>query len=304
MKPARTLGIFAPGSPPAAGPLEAGLARLREAGFRIRLGRTAVAAEGLHAGTPEARAADLHELLADPGVDAILCARGGSGALGLLPLLDYALAARAGKPLIGLSDVTALHLALLARSGRPGVAAPVLTQLASLPDYSWERWLEAAAGPLPAGPVPLPAGLAPRRLEGTPAVPAEGLLLPCNLSLLASLIGTPYLPPLDGAILLLEDVHETPQSLDRMVSSLRLSGLDAGLAAVVLGQFTDCRPRNPGVTEEEGRRVVHAWARSLGVPVLVDFPFGHDPLCCALPFGAVARLAVGPPALELAAPPA
>jgi muramoyltetrapeptide carboxypeptidase len=183
------------------------------------------------------------------------------------------------------------------------VAGPVLVQFGpEMPEYTWASWERMVRGPFLPGPLPLPEDCAARPLPGSPDGVAEGTLLPCNLSLLASLIGTPYLPALGGAILALEEVHETPQSLDRMVTSLRLSGADSGLAGVVLGQFTECLPRNPDVTEEEGRRVVREWAASLGVPVLADFPFGHEPLCCTLPFGTRARITLSPPGVELVEP--
>ncbi len=275
----------------------------------MRRGLTAVAGEGLHAGSPEDRAADLHSLLLDPGVDAVLATRGGSGTLALLPLVDFALAARARKPLIGWSDLTALHLALWHRAGITGIAGQVAVQLGpDLPAWSRERWLACVRNRDFAGPVPLPDG--PKLATLTPLEPltfltpgtAEGRLFPCNFSLLVSLLGTPWMPPLDGAILLLEDIQETPQSLDRMVSRMRLTGADRGLAGVILGQFTGCGPRGTSsVTEEHGRELLHGWVRSLGVPALGGFPHGHESLATALPFARPARLDTDPPGLHLLA---
>lgn len=264
----------------------------------MRRGATAVAGEGLHAGSPEDRAADLHSLLLDPEVDAVLATRGGSGTLALLPLVDFALAARARKPLIGWSDLTALHLALWHRAGVTGIAGQVAVQLGpDLPAWSRERWLACVSHGDQAGPVPLPDGMTLTTLA--PGA-ATGRLFPCNFSLLVSLLGTPWMPPLDGAILLLEDIQETPQSLDRMVSRMRLTGADRGLAGVILGQFTDCSPRSSGnVTERHGRELLLAWVRSLGVPALGGFPYGHEPLATALPFAHEARLDTDPPALHL-----
>jgi muramoyltetrapeptide carboxypeptidase len=116
-------------------------------------------------------------------------------------------------------------------------------------------------------------------------------------------VGTPFLPPLEGTILVLEDIHETPQSLDRMTQQIRLSGVADGIAGIVLGRFTECVPRSPGVTEEEGREVVRAWGRSHEAPLLEGFPYGHEPLCCALPFGTAARLETDPPGLRLLGTP-
>jgi len=307
------LGIFSPGSPSPPAALKQGLRWLSDRGFACVLGRTAIGGEGLHAGPPEARAADLHRLLADPGVDAVLCTRGGSGSLGLLPYLDFEAAVRAGKPLIGMSDVTALHLALYGR-GLHGISGAMVVQLdAQTAAYTAERWLAlvsarpSGAQTKPAPLLPMPAGAAPRPLPqtgpsgrtGTSVAGVEGPLLPCNLSLLAALVGTPFLPSLAGTILVLEDIHETPQSIDRMLAQLTLSGVDRQPAGLVLGQFTACLPRGDNVTEADGRQRLWQWAGSLGVPALVDFPYGHEPVTCALPFGARARLTLDPPGLQL-----
>ena len=300
----RTLGVFSPGSPPRPDRLESGLRRLEQLDLRLRLGRTARGGEGLHAAPPEVRAQDFHDLLRDPEVDAILCARGGSGTMGILPHIDYALAEAAGKAVLGLSDVTALHLALFARCRLGGVAGPVLVQFGpEMPAYTVESWRRLLHGPHARTPLALPPGAQLAPLPGTPPRSVEGTLLPCNLSLLTSLLGTGYLPSLENAIVVLEEVHETPQSLDRMASALRLSGVDRGWAGLVLGQFTECRPHNPGVTEAEGVAVMHDWARSLGIPVLTGFPFGHEADCCSLPFGTRARLETAPPGLTLTEPP-
>lgn len=266
----------------------------------MRRGATAVAGEGLHAGSPQDRVTDLHSFWLDPDVDAVLATRGGSGTLALLPLVDFALAARVRKPLIGWSDLTALHLALWHRAGVAGIAGQVAVQLGpELPAWSRDRWLACVRHPDAAGPILLPEGTALTVLApGT----AAGRLFPCNVSLLVSLLGTPWMPPLDGAILLLEDIQETPQSLDRMVSRMRLTGADRSLAGVVLGQFTDCSPRGPGsVREEHGRDLLHAWVRALGVPALAGFPHGHELLAAALPFAGQAQLETEPPALRLLA---
>jgi muramoyltetrapeptide carboxypeptidase len=308
------LGIFAPGSVPRREPLEAGLSWLDRRGIPYVLGATARPGEGLHAGAPEERAAELNRFLRDPEIGAILCARGGSGTLGILPYVDYDLAAAQRKPVIGMSDVTALHLALYHRSRVRGISGATVAQLrAELPAYTEERWEALVTRPFTPGPVPLPdaapaegataAGARPRSLSPEAASAAEGVLLPCNLSLLAAMIGTPYLPSLKGTILVLEDIHETPQSLDRIVTQLTLSGLAREPVGVILGQFTECLPRGAGVTEEEGLALLRDWARSLGVPALAGFPYGHEALSCALPFATRARLRVSPPALELLADP-
>lgn len=297
------LGIFCPGSPPRQEALNAGRAWLRAHGFETILAPHLRTGEGLHAGAPEERAADLHALFLDPAVDAVICARGGSGSMGILPLIDPAIAREHGKPVIGMSDATALHLALYRLCGLPGISGRMVVQLsAETPAYTGSSWLRLTRGPCPPGPVPLPADTELELLSRGRGNEERGVLFPCNFSLLSSLIGTPYLPSLRGAILVLEDVHETPQSLDRMTSQLSLSGAVEGIAGLVLGRFTECTPRGPGVREEEGRLLLRNWARSLAVPALAGFPYGHEEISATLPFGSPARVQVDPPGLILLAP--
>ena len=302
IRPGARLGLFCPGSAPEQELVARAARFLERAGYAWRFGRVAgrtasSAPTRMHAASPADRAAEVLELAQDPEVDALLAVRGGTGTLGILPLLDYAKLASAGKCVIGMSDVTALSLALLARAGLPSLAAPMAVQIgAPPPDYTVSHWRAALQHGEPLGAITTGGKHTLRTLV---AGEAEGPLLACNLSLLVSVIGTPYCPKLDGAILLLEDIGETPQSLDRMVDRLRISGATHRLAGVVLGQFTRCLSRVPDVLELDGRDVVHAWATSLGVPVVEHFPFGHEPVCASLPFGARARLSTEPPTLAL-----
>lgn len=298
--PARpmTLGLVSPGSPPREEPFEKGIAWLEANGFRIRRGTTARPGLGLHAGSPEERAADFQRMMEDPEVQAVLCTRGGGGTMGILPHLDYRRIRQRPKPVIGLSDITALHLALYKSCGMPGISAQVLVQLADKADeYTRQGWLSMVRGETGIGPVGLPAGSRLEVVSGGPA--AQGPLFPCNLSLVSSLAGTSFLPSLRGAVLVVEEIDETPHSLDRMVTRLSLTGVCDGLAGLVLGQFTGCVPRGGTVTEEEGRSRVREWALGLGVPVLAGFPYGHESVCCALPFGTRVRLTTDPPGLDL-----
>ncbi len=258
-----------------------------EAGLRVLGGRyRPVFDEGVFARTrylagDDARRLDeLTAALTDDGVQAIVAARGGYGSLRLLPKLWPKL--RAGgfrpKPLVGFSDITALHAALQA-AGWTSIHGPVLTQLGTQPPAVVERLvhlLESTEAPAPP-------------LAGTPLVGgvAEGPLLGGNLSLLTRLLGTPYLPALDGAVLLLEDVGERPYRLDRMWTHLALAGVFDRVRGLALGEFTECEEPDADYGSAE---VLAGLAAEVGLPCVGGLPIGHGAVNQPVPLGCRVRL--------------
>ena len=291
------LGLLNPSSPTDEARLARGVAWLESRGFEVVLAPSTGARRGIHAGSPAQRAEEFNGFQRDPAIDGILCVRGGTGSMSILDRIDYEAVRAHPKLVVGLSDPTALMLALHARTGLVSIAGEMVVQLLeAMHPYTEARWWDAVRGPWPAGSVALPEG---HRLEVLHPGVAEGPLFPVNFALFANLIGTPFLPDLEGAILLLEEIDERPESLDRMVDRLRLSGIAGRLGGIVLGQFTHCLPRNEKLTEEDGLRLVWGLARSLGVPALARFPHGHEAICCSLPLGARARISSDPPGLRL-----
>ena len=281
-----TVAVVAPASLATVARLEAGLEALAALGFvpSLRLPEPWTARPYL-AGTDAARAAVLHEAFADPAVAAIWCLRGGFGSARLLP----ALVARSleTKPLIGFSDITALHLGLLGR-GPIGLHGPVVTQLPDLDEGSLHHLRQLLTGAV----TQVPLGDAVDVLRpGT----AEGPLVGGNLAVLASLVGTPWLPSLRGALLFLEDVGEAPYRLDRLLWQLRAAGALDGVGAVLLGEFRDV----PGGTDAGFDALCAELAGYIAGPVLAGLPFGHGRRNVALPVGVHARVTTEPPSLTL-----
>jgi len=258
-----------------------------EVGLRVLAARyRPVFDEGLFAcsrylaGSDARRLAELASALADETVRAVFAARGGYGTLRLLAQLGPKLRAGAftPKPVVGFSDLTALHGALQA-AGWQSVHGPVVTQLGTQPRAVLDRLfhlLEAADAP--AAP-----------LAGTVLVRgvAEGPLLGGNLSLLTRLLGTPWLPPLDGGVLLLEDVGERPYRLDRMWTHLRLAGVFERVRALALGEFTECEEPEAAYRSAE---VLADLAAETGLPCVAGLPIGHGPVNHPVPLGARVRL--------------
>ena len=258
------VAVVAPSSPFPLDDFERGVAWLRE--------RAAVPDDarwhgraGFLAGDDAARLAMLLDALGDPAVGCLWAARGGHGALRLLERAGGALLdalARRPKPVVGYSDVTALH-ALWARACVRSVHGAMVSAIGRGDALRDEVWSVVAGAAPPAWD-----GLA--ALHGGAAV--EGLALGGNLSLVAALAGTPWQFDLRGAVLMLEDVNEAPYRVDRMLTTLRASGALRGVGAVVLGEFAGCGAGPDGVTVED---VCRERLGDLDVPVLWGAPFGH-----------------------------
>ncbi len=272
------IGVFAASGPVDPERLARGCALLASWGHELVVQPQVERRLGYLAGTDEERLDALVE--GSRGVDLAMAARGGYGLHRILRQIPWD---RLEAPVLGFSDLTALHLARWSRTGRGGWHGPVVSQLGDLaPDalQSVRSFLEAP------GPVTLPG-------SGGPERPVEGTVLGGNLALVTGLLGTPWLTWPEDTLLVLEDVNEAPYRLDRMMMQLELSGLPARLRGVGLGAFSKCG--------EEGLPVVRERVEGWGVPVLHDLPFGHGER--NLPFGLGARGRLGPGRLEIGVPP-
>jgi muramoyltetrapeptide carboxypeptidase len=228
------------------------------------------------AGDDTRRLDELSAALTGEGVRAVVAARGGYGAMRLLAKLR--IEGVAPRLLVGFSDITALHAALQA-AGWVSIHGPVVLQLRSQPDAVIDRLVGLLESPATAAPP----------IAGTPLVGgvAEGPLLGGNLSVLTRLLGTPYLPDLEGAVLLLEDVGERPYRLDRMWTHLALAGVFDRVRGIALGEFTDCD--EPG-GEYGSAEVLAALAADVGLPCLAGLPIGHGAVNLPVPLGVRVRL--------------
>lgn len=274
-------------------------------GFEPALGSHAGARHGYLAGNDDARLADLDAALRDPAVDAVWCLRGGYGTTRILSRVDLDALRRQPKAVIGYSDVTSLVNAIPLRAGVVAFHAPMARE--PLSAFS-RRHLERVLGaPEPAGVLERPAApadaLAPRqgRIVTLRGGVAEGPLVGGNLSLLQCLIGTPFFPAVDGALLFLEDVHEDLYRVDRMLAHLRMAGALDRIAGAVIGRFTDMN-RATGDGALGFDEVLDTYFGPPGVPVAYGFPVGHIEDQWTLPVGARARLDAGAGTLALLEP--
>ena len=276
--------------------LAAGVARLESWGFRVEVGAHVLDVDPrlpYLAGNDADRAADFMAAWTEPDVAAVMLARGGYGTARLLDLLDWDLLAAAGpKVLVGFSDVTALHQVVGSRLGLVTVHSHVVTSLGGATAVS-----AAALRTLLMEPESVTDLLAGSSAVTVTPGRAVGILVGGNLALLAAQVGTPGWRPAENAIVLLEDVLETPYRIDRMLTQLLRSGWFDGAVGVVLGSFTECGDAalvQAVLADRLGR---------LGVPVVAGVDFGHTDSTASIPLGVQATLDATQVSLVLDEPP-
>lgn len=249
---------------------------------------------GYLAGQDKDRAADINAMFADKGVKAIFAVRGGWGSARLLPYLDWDIIRANPKMVVGYSDITALHMAIAAKGGFTTMHAPTASSAwgkASVDSFKAVAF--DGATPLYENPAGTEDRLAQRRFrtQSIKGGKAKGKLLGGNLTVLSALVGTPYLPNFDGAILFLEDVDEAEYRIDRMLTQLGLAGILKNLAGVVFGQCTSCTGSSAGVyggfTITD---VLNQHFGRLGIPAYQGAWFGHITDQFTLPVGGMAEI--------------
>ncbi|RKP54699.1 muramoyltetrapeptide carboxypeptidase [Pararobbsia silviterrae] len=272
-----------------------GIARLEREGATVRGAEVATRRLERFAGTDDERLADINRL-ADPRrplADIVMAVRGGYGASRLLDRIDYAGLRRrfegTSTMIVGHSDFTAIQLALLAKSGLVTFGGPMLCGNFGVADASYSAFMHAHFWNAVRGPVINVESTRPQ----VHTLNVRGTLWGGNLAMIASLVGTPYLPRIDGGILFLEDIGERPYRIERMLYQLHQAGILARQQAIVLGDFSQSDP----VPYDNGYDVADAVAQiraQTGVPILTGLQFGHCDDIVTLPVGASARLMSDP----------
>ena len=265
--------------------------RLQAAGYEVVVDPAALARYQRFAGDDDTRLAAI-ERAAASGADVALSTRGGYGLTRLLPQLPYDAidaAARRGMAWVGLSDFTAFQMAVLAQRGTVTWAGPALMEDwagDAVDEITTACFDDLAQGVGEGAGWRVPPADLRAHPELTPGWRVEGAVLwGGNLSILAGLVGTSYLPAIDGGLLFLEDVGEHPYRIERLLTQLLLAGALRSQRAIFLGAFNrfTLTPHDRGFNLQ----TVVAWLRAQlpGVPVLTGLPFGHVPTKVVLPVG-------------------
>lgn len=285
-----------------------GIKRLVSQGHQVEIDQNALTSHERFAGDDATRLQAISRA-ASSGADLTLISRGGYGLTRLLPHINYKQIAKsisAGTRWMGYSDFSAFQAALFAKTGLNAAQAATVSGASLIADFGVDTSkdevddiTEACFDDVLLGQNEGAGWMLPKRSLADRALCAQYALKPLsikasslwggNLSVLTSLIGTPYIPQIKGGVLWFEDTGETPFRIERMLTTWLHAGILAQQKAIVLGQFTESKlyPHDKGFS----MATVTAWLRNqLKIPVITGLPFGHVPTKVMLPFGAPVRL--------------
>lgn len=301
LRPGDTIALVAPAGPLERDRVEWARGRLHRLGFHLQVPKNIFRKRGYLAGDDQVRAEELMAAFRDPTVKAIFPGTGGYGTTRILDLLDYDVIRRNPKILLGFSDITGLHLALQRKTGLITFHGPLLmyglgsrenlTEFSA--EYLWRALLAKSYFDWAGDPVDegysyfIPPEVATVRTISPGK--ARGRLTGGNLSLVCTLMGTEYEIDTDGKILFLEDTNEEPYRIDRYLSQLRLGGKFDKVAGVMLGHYTGCESKK-GEDSLTLEHVLADYFSELRVPVIVNFPAGHNRQNTTLPMNAMVEL--------------
>lgn len=289
----QTVGIISP-SAASADRMEYTFAKeaMEAMGLKVKVGSNFKNRFGHLAGTDEERAADFNAMFADPEVKAIICLRGGSGAARILPLIDYEQVKANPKPLLGYSDITALHCALYSQTGLISFHGPNGSgswnsfHANQFQQLFFDQKLLSFKNEVTKGDDLVAKG---NRIQTLTKGTAEGKILGGNLTVLTALSGTPYYPDFQDSILFIEDVGEDPYRIDRMMSTLKLNGTLGKIKGFVFGQCSDCKPGS-GYGAFTVDQIMDQYIIPLGIPAYIGAMIGHISKQFIIPVGARVRL--------------
>jgi muramoyltetrapeptide carboxypeptidase len=294
LQPGDTVGLIAPGGYTTEKSIAKARRNIESLGLKVREGASLREVNGNYGGSVPQRLADLHAMFGDPDIKMIWPIRGGSGCISLLAHLDFKLIRANPKILLGYSDITALHLAILKHARLVTFHGPVASS--TLTDYAIEHMMAVLSDPQPTYTIPMAPENSRRALEQphfavrtVHAGVATGPLIGGNLSLVAALAGTPYAADFRDSILFLEEVNEAPYRIDRWMTQLDLSVGFAKAAGVMVGICEDCGPEHEDISLTLDQTLdIHL--QPLSVPAVTGYSIGHIRDQFTIPMGIRATL--------------
>lgn len=293
LKIGATIGLIAPSSPIPLNRFQQTIKNLEGMGFHLVYNeKNILSTNGYLAGSDELRAAEVNRMFEDEKIDGIWCVRGGYGAARILPMLDYKMIKKNPKVIIGYSDVTALLHGIFIRTGLVGFHGPV--GASSFTDYTTRHVTSLLMSPKEEYEI----DYAKENLKEEDKLfqpyiinkgIASGRIVGGNLTLVSSLVGTPYELEMENKLVFLEDIGEKPYRIDRMITQLLLAGGLKKAAGVALGVFSDCEAKLNDASLTLKETMMDRF-KSLGIPVVYGLSFGHIANNFTFPIGLEATL--------------
>ncbi len=286
-----TIGVVAPAGKVDLFDLNRGVASLEQSGFKVILGKHLAKSHRYFAGTDRERADDFLEMMQNEAIDAVFCARGGSGSARIIPYIDEVNfpaghVALAPKIFVGCSDITTLLVYLSQKQGFVTFHGPMVAPSLHI-SSPLENLLKVLSGEKmemrAPGAIPLKQGC------------AEGILTGGCLTLLCTTIGTPYEIDTSDRILFIEDIGEAPYKIDRMLNYLKALKKFDPIRGLIVGQMPGCEPDTlPEIIQET--------LSDFDFPILFSFPSGHGDSLFTLPFGTPVRMDANETTVTLLSP--
>ncbi len=276
LKPGDTIGVCAPSAQFDIQKLDAGIIELKELGFKVKVPEGIFQKKRYLAGPDSLRAAVLNQLFSDPQINAIICARGGFGAMRMLEYVDWDIIKKYPKPLIGFSDATALLLSIMERSDVPVVHGPNLTCLSTASKQTVDSFYQTLIGS--AGKI---------SIEDAQVIfpgKCSGVLKGGNMATISHLVGTQFVPDFKQSIVFFEETKEPAYKIDRMLTQMKMSGLFKGINGVITGSFNDCANENY-ITQ-----ILFETFEEYDIPVLRGLNAGHGSTNLSLPMGLLVEM--------------
>lgn len=290
LKKGSLIGVISPASSPDdLSTIDSGVKYLEKLGYRVEVGKNVGLNYGYLAGTDQERIEDLHYMFRKKDVKAIICVRGGYGTPRLLDKIDYNIIKKNPKILVGYSDITALQMAIIKKTGLVTFAGPMLaTDFHNhVSEFAEEMFWRMITSNKKYGQVDQPGN---EKLFELHKGQAKGRILGGNLSVFTSMAGTQFFPDLKDKILLLEEIGELPYRIDRLLNQLRLNKAFAQIKGVILGAFIDCNEHDPLKKTLSLGEVVSEYLEGSKMPVVYNFKHGHLRDNITVPFGIMTRL--------------
>lgn len=290
LKKGDCIGIVSPASPPTSlEKIYKGAEYLERLGYRVKFGNHVEKVYGYLAGTDQERADDINMMFADDSVKAIIAVRGGYGTPRILPLINYRTIRNNPKIFVGYSDLTALQLAIFKKTGMVSFSGPMVgvEMFKGIDPFTEEHFWSCLTSTKKLGEVKNPDGkpfnvLVPGK--------ASGRLIGGNLSLIAAIMGSPYLPSFKGSILFLEEIEEETYRFDRMLNQLKLANILRDTAGILIAELTDVLTNDTSKPFLTVDQVLQEYVSSLKKPVASGLVYGHIPRKLTIPLGIRATL--------------